>query len=115
LALLLISVRREKGATARREYRRAGVADCIAGPVDMMTLNQAMQQIVRINGPETTRMEKQTVTAAFADLRFRAHQDLVLGRGETGVQLTCQIACNRDPHFGPNLDPSEVRGFGLSR
>ena len=28
--------------------------------------------------------------------------------------LVCQIACNRDPLFASNRDPSEALGFGLS-
>jgi len=30
------------------------------------------------------------------------------------TEVDCQIACNRDPLFASNRDPSEALGFGLS-
>src|SRR5215470_13307486 len=34
-----------------RDYRIAGAVDCIGAPIDVVTLNEILQQIVRLNRP----------------------------------------------------------------
>src|SRR5215472_2570991 len=41
----------DENSADARDYRIAGAADCIGQPLDVVRLNQALQDIVRINGP----------------------------------------------------------------
>ena len=34
-----------------RDYRIAGAVDCLLAPIDVVTLNEILQQIVRLNRP----------------------------------------------------------------
>ncbi len=40
----------EPGTGSVQDYRIAGAAECIASPVDVVTFNEMLQQIVRVNG-----------------------------------------------------------------
>lgn len=79
----------EENAPNSRDYRIAGAAECIAAPVDVMMLNQALQQIVRVTRvPEVPREPRELGTIAFAGMRFRPQQNVVIGdRGER-IRLT---------------------------
>src|ERR1700721_1467120 len=41
------------GADSVQDYRIAGAAECIASPIDVVTLNEVLQQIVRVNSQAT--------------------------------------------------------------
>jgi DNA-binding response OmpR family regulator len=70
-----------------RAYWIAGAAYCILSPVELTTLNRALQHIVRGNR-QIAPIRRQAKTMAFAGVRYRPHQDLLVGPGETNVQLT---------------------------
>ena len=98
------------------DYRVAGAADCIACPLDVVRLNQALQHIVRVNGqapggqahggqahggqahggpapgaaPGTAAPAsvREADAVGFAGVSFRPHQNLVLGPGAVRAHLT---------------------------
>jgi DNA-binding response OmpR family regulator len=76
------------------DYRVAGAAECVAGPVDVLTLNRALQHIVRVNGPGAAQPAPARTGAAepavigFAGLSFRPHQNVVLGPAAARARLT---------------------------
>jgi DNA-binding response OmpR family regulator len=81
----------EENAPNARDYRIAGAAECIAAPVDVMTLNQALQQIVRVTRPPETAAPRETRepgSIAFAGLRFRPQQNVVIGGHGERIRLT---------------------------
>ena len=81
----------EEDAPNARDYRIAGAAECIETPVDVMTLNQALQQIVRVTKPpeaETPRETRETGTMAFAGLRFRPQQNVLISDDGERIRLT---------------------------
>jgi DNA-binding response OmpR family regulator len=81
----------EEDAPNARDYRIAGAAECIETPVDVLALNQALQQIVRVTkAPEAEmpREARETGTMAFAGLRFRPQQNVVLGDQGERIRLT---------------------------
>jgi DNA-binding response OmpR family regulator len=81
----------EEDAPSARDYRIAGAAECITAPVDVMTLNQALQQIVRVTRvPEVpaVREAREPGTIAFAGLRFRPQQNVVIRDDGERIRLT---------------------------
>lgn len=85
----------EENAHTARDYRIAGAADCIPAPVDVITLNQALQQIVRVTkapGPPPS-AQRELGTIAFAGLRFRPQQNVVIG--DSGMRARLTSAENR--------------------
>lgn len=81
----------EENAPSARDYRIAGAAECIAAPVDVMTLNQALQQIVRVTRvpePPTPRETREAGTIAFAGMRFRPQQNVVISDEGERIRLT---------------------------
>jgi len=81
----------EENAPNAGDYRIAGAAECIAAPVDVITLNQALQQIVRVTRvPETQtpRESREPGTVAFAGMRFRPQQNVVIGDQGERIRLT---------------------------
>lgn len=84
----------EESAHTARDYRIAGAADCIAAPVDVVTLNQALQQIVRVTkAPPPPPAHRELGTIAFAGLRFRPQQNVVIG--DRGMRARLTSAENR--------------------
>jgi DNA-binding response OmpR family regulator len=81
----------EEDAPSARDYRIAGAAECLPAPVDVMTLNQALQQIVRVTRapePQAPRENREPGTIAFAGLRFRPQQNVVIGDQGERIRLT---------------------------
>jgi len=91
----------DAGSGNVEDYRIAGAADCIACPLDVVRLNQALQHIVRINGhangaanggpadgPHPPPAVREAETIGFAGISFRPHQNLLLGPGNARVHLT---------------------------
>jgi len=70
------------------DYRIAGAAECIPVPVDVVILNQALQQIVRVTQPPPTPSHRELGTIAFAGMRFRPQQNVVIGNGGLRARLT---------------------------
>jgi DNA-binding response OmpR family regulator len=71
-----------------RDYRIAGAAECIPAPLDVVTLNQALQQIVRVTRPAAPQARRETATVNFAGLTFRPRQNVVIGRNGAQARLT---------------------------
>jgi DNA-binding response OmpR family regulator len=81
----------EESAPSARDYRIAGAAECIAAPVDVIALNQALQQIVRVTKApegETPRDKREPGTVAFAGMRFRPQQNIVISDHGERIRLT---------------------------
>ena len=70
----------EAGAKSEKDYRIAGAAECIASPVDVVTLNEVLQQIVRVNGQATAPPAREAEALSFAGVTFKPHQNLVCRR-----------------------------------
>jgi DNA-binding response OmpR family regulator len=71
-----------------QDYRFAGAAECIASPVDVVSFNEVLQQIVRVNGQTTAPMARESEAIAFSGVNFRPHQNLVVGPEGKSVRLT---------------------------
>ncbi|HTZ37036.1 MAG TPA: winged helix-turn-helix domain-containing protein [Stellaceae bacterium] len=75
-------------AQSVQDYRFAGAAECIAGPVDVVAFNEVLQQIVRINGQANVPSTREAETIKFSGGTFRPHQNLLLGPDGKSVHLT---------------------------
>ncbi len=78
----------EPGAECERDYRIAGAAECIASPVDVVTLNEVLQQIVRVNGQTSAPPAREAAALNFAGVTFRPHQNLIAAPGGAQIHLT---------------------------
>jgi DNA-binding response OmpR family regulator len=80
----------EAGSPSVQDYRIAGAAECIASPVDVVTLNEVLQQIVRINAQATLAPEpvREAEVLSFAGINFRPHQNLLCGGNGSKARLT---------------------------
>jgi two-component system KDP operon response regulator KdpE len=76
------------GGESAQDYRVAGAADCIASPVDVVTLNEVLQQIVRVNSQATARPPREAEVLSFAGVDFRPLQNLVCGANGVKARLT---------------------------
>jgi DNA-binding response OmpR family regulator len=71
-----------------QDYRFAGAAECIAGPVDVVAFNEVLQQIVRVNGQSTAPVAREAEVIKFSGVNFRPHQNLLLRPQGEPVHLT---------------------------
>jgi len=71
-----------------KDYRTAGVAECIPGPVDVVTFNEMLQQIVRVNGRPSAQPARQADVLSFAGIDFKPHQNLICAPGGINIRLT---------------------------
>lgn len=78
----------EAGAKSEKDYRIAGAAECIASPVDVVTLNEVLQQIVRVNGQATAPPAREAEALSFAGVTFKPHQNLVCCPDGAKIHLT---------------------------
>ena len=85
------------------KYRTAGAANCIVAPVDVVTLNQVLQQIVRDSGQIAAPSARDVQAVKFAGMIFYPRQNLV--SGPDGAQSHLTTAENR---LWPILSP--IRG-----
>jgi two-component system OmpR family response regulator len=76
------------GAESVQDYRIAGAAECIASPVDVVTLNEVLQQIVRVNSQAIAQPAREAESLSFAVVDFRPHQNLVCGPDGAKARLT---------------------------
>jgi two-component system, OmpR family, response regulator len=94
------------GVECEKDYRSAGAAGCIAGPVDVVTLNEVLQQIVRTNSQATAQPAREAEVLSFAGVSFKPHQNLVCGPDGATVRLT-SVECRLLIHFAAN--PWEIQ------
>jgi DNA-binding response OmpR family regulator len=71
-----------------QDYRFAGAAECIASPVDVVTFNEVLQQIVRVNGQAAPPSPREAEVICFSSVTFRPHQNLMLDGDGKAVHLT---------------------------
>lgn len=71
-----------------QDYRFAGAAECIAGPVDVVAFNEVLQQIVRVNGQATVPAAREAEIIKFSSVNFRPHQNLLFSPDGDPVHLT---------------------------
>lgn len=71
-----------------QDYRFAGAAECIASPVDVVTFNEVLQQIVRVNGQASAPAPREAEIITFSGVTFRPHQNLVVGPDGSSAHLT---------------------------
>jgi two-component system, OmpR family, response regulator AdeR len=70
------------------EYQIAGAADCIAAPVDIFTLNQAIQRILRVTGRGRALANQTAVNFTFAGLSFQTQRNVLVAENGTMLALT---------------------------
>ena len=78
-----------------RDYQIAGAADCIPAPIDLITLNQALQRIISITrranttpAPSVPVTPSQTQSISFAGMTFRPYQCELTGFDQSASKLT---------------------------
>lgn len=71
-----------------KDYRTAGAAECIPSPVDVVTFNEVLQQIVRVNSQTNPPPAREAEMLSFAGVSFRPHQNLLAAPGAANVRLT---------------------------
>ena len=71
-----------------QDYRFAGAAECIGSPVDVVTFNEVLQQIVRVNPQAAPSSSREAEGVEFSGVVFRPHQNLILGPDAKTVHLT---------------------------
>jgi DNA-binding response OmpR family regulator len=80
-----------RGARRASDYRKAGAADCIAAPVDIVTFNQALQRIVRrarADSRAATPSPEEADAVAFAGISFLPRKNLLIGSTGARARLT---------------------------
>jgi hypothetical protein len=74
------------------DYRVAGAADCIAAPVDIVSLNQTIQRIVRVSGRGRPVSSRAPNNFRFAGLGFYLGRNLLNGSAGNTIDLTTSEA-----------------------
>jgi hypothetical protein len=74
------------------DYRVAGAADCIAAPVDIVSLNQTIQRIVRVRGRGRPVSSRAPNNFRFAGLGFYPGRNLLNGSAGNTIDLTTSEA-----------------------
>jgi DNA-binding response OmpR family regulator len=74
------------------DYRIAGAADCITAPVDIVSLNQTIQRIVRIRGGGNPASVKIHENFLFAGINFCPRRNVLAGPTDAPVDLTSSEA-----------------------
>ena len=74
------------------DYRIAGAADCIAAPVDIVSLNQTIQRIVRIRGRGRPVSSRAPDNFRFARVCFDPGRNLLTGAAGNNIDLTTSEA-----------------------
>jgi DNA-binding response OmpR family regulator len=74
------------------DYRIAGAADCIAAPVDIVSLNQTIQRIVRVRGRGRPVSSRAPDNFRFAGLSFYPGRNLLNGSAGNSIDLTTSEA-----------------------
>jgi two-component system OmpR family response regulator len=74
------------------DYRIAGAADCIAAPVDIVSLNQTIQRIVRVRGRGRPVASRAPDNFRFAGVTFYPCRNLLTGSAGNDIDLTTSEA-----------------------
>jgi DNA-binding response OmpR family regulator len=74
------------------DYRIAGAADCIAAPVDIISLNQTIQRIVRVRGRARPPPNRAPENLCFAGISFYPRRNALTGPDSANVDLTTSEA-----------------------
>jgi two-component system OmpR family response regulator len=74
------------------EYRIAGAADCITAPIDILSLNQAIQRIVRIRGHGNPTLGRTREKLCFAGISFDPRRNSLTGPEGANIDLTTSEA-----------------------
>jgi two-component system OmpR family response regulator len=74
------------------DYRIAGAADCVAAPVDIIGLHQAIQNVLRVRGCASCSTNRTPRDFSFARMRFRPGRNLLAGESGAGIDLTSSEA-----------------------
>lgn len=74
------------------DYRIAGAADCITAPVDIVSLNQTIQRIVRVRGRGKSVSLRTHENFLFAGITFYPRRNVLAGPIERSVDLTTSEA-----------------------
>ncbi len=74
--------------SAAEEFRIAGAADCIPTPIDILVLNRALQQIIRVTRPTRQQSGKVPGAFAFAGFTFYPHRNLLAVASGATLGLT---------------------------
>jgi DNA-binding response OmpR family regulator len=80
-----------RGSRRASEYRKAGAADCIVAPVDIIKFNQALQRIVRCGESESRAAPpcpEEADAVAFAGISFLPRKKLLVGSTGACARLT---------------------------
>jgi DNA-binding response OmpR family regulator len=74
------------------DYRIAGAADCIVAPVDIVSLNQTIQRIVRVRGGGRPLSIRTPENFRFAGISFYPRRNVLAGPGDASLDLTTSEA-----------------------
>jgi two-component system, OmpR family, response regulator len=74
------------------DYRIAGAADCIAAPVDIFSLNQTIQRIVRVRGRGRPPSSRAPQNFTFAGISFYPRRNVLTGPTDPKIDLTTSEA-----------------------
>lgn len=70
------------------DYRIAGAAGCIAAPVDLIGLHQAIQNVMRVRGRAIPFASRAPRKFSFARMRFSPGRNLLAGENGATIELT---------------------------
>jgi two-component system, OmpR family, response regulator len=70
------------------DYRIAGAVDCIPAPVDIVSLNQTIQKIIRVRGRGRPSLTSGPGGFVFAAMRFHPRRNLLAGENGATADLT---------------------------
>jgi DNA-binding response OmpR family regulator len=98
-----------EGSNNVEDYRVAGAAECIPSPVDLVSFNQVLQQIVRGNGQiSASAPAREAAALSFAGVSFKPRQNLVVSPGGKFTQLT-MAESRLLAHFAANPWKTQTR------
>lgn len=70
------------------DYRIAGAADCVAAPVSIIGLHNAIQNVLRARGRDSASASRTPQNLSFARMSFYPGRNLLAGENESRVDLT---------------------------
>ena len=70
------------------DYRTAGAADCIAAPIDIICLHQAIQHIMRVRGGGRVIADRTRRNLAFAGMSFCPERNQLAAKNGFSIDLT---------------------------
>lgn len=70
------------------DYRIAGAADCVAAPVNIIALHEAIQNVLRARGRESAATSRAPQNLSFAGMSFYPGRNLLAGKNGSSIELT---------------------------